>query len=113
MALHDDKPRLIEALRTLPDVKAVLDAWPERFASLPAIIVEEARNSPADRRDDLEYAARLEYYIRIFTKHAEERSSIASDVDGLLLTLGYERNFAHESGESGKRVKHMRYYTYK
>jgi len=112
MALRDDKPRVIEALRTLPDVKAVLDAWPERVSVLPTIIVEEARNSPADRRDDREYLTRLEYYIRIFTKHAKERSSLASAADDLLLTLGYERNFNHETGESGMCVKHMRYYIY-
>jgi hypothetical protein len=112
MALHDDKPRVIEALRTIKDVKAVLDAWPEKVADLPTIIVEEARNMPASHGDDREYLTQLEYYIRIFTKQPKQRSIIASQVEVRMLALGYSRSLAHESGASGERVKHMRYKCY-
>ena len=109
MALIDDKPRILAALAAVWGVKKALPAWPKTWAELPCVVVTEAGNKPVDYRDDKIHVVELEYYVRVFTETAQERSTIASAVDDAMGALGYRRSFSWEEDGEGGRQKALRY----
>ena len=86
--------------------------WPRQFDRLPCIAVSKAADTPADMRDDREYAAELEYYIRIFAHKAKEADALAERVDGQMEEMGYARTFSYDSDEPDVRMAALRYRKY-
>lgn len=112
MALLDDKVRIRASFLEIPGVQRVLPAWPEDWTLLPTIVITEAGNAPADRRDDREYVTELEYYIRVFAARTAEIAEISSAVDDAMVGLGYERTMSWEDDGAEARQKVLRYRIY-
>lgn len=109
MALLDDKPRVLAALEQIPGVTEALPAWPKDFARVPVIVVTEAGQEVADRRDDRRYLQQLEYYVRVFAKGTAQLTRIADAADDVMTELGYELTFAWEDDSAEVRQKVLRY----
>ncbi len=109
MALIDDKPRVLAALRAIPGVKAALPAWPKDWAQLPCVVAEEVGNAPADLRDNQAYLTVVEMCVRAFADTAAERASVASAADDAMLALGYWRALAREEDGADLRQTVLRY----
>ena len=112
MALVDDKPRILDAIATVPDVKKALPAWPKTWAELPCVVVTEAGNQPIDYRDNKIQIVELEYYVRVFADRASEIAEISSVVDDKMVELGYERTMSWEDDSAEVRQKVLRYRAY-
>ncbi len=110
--IHNDAERIKERLSALPGAAQVTRGWPRSLAQLPLIAVSKAADTPIDSRDDREYAARLEYYIRIFTSKAKEADELAESVDAAMEELGYVRTFSYDDDDSDVRIAAMRYRKY-
>lgn len=110
--IHNDAERIKERLSALPGVVQVTRGWPRSLAQLPCIAVSKAADTPIDYRDDRAYAAKLEYYIRIFAAKAQETDTLAESVDAAMEELGYARTFSYDDDDSDVRIAALRYRKY-
>lgn len=109
MALYSDIPSLIPLLQAIPGVQQVTEGWPEDFANLPCIAMEEANNAPDKQADDTEYLTLLEYYLHLFGYDSALLRQIASKADDVMLKRGYQRTLACDLNNEDARHKVLRY----
>lgn len=112
MAIHNEAEKIKTRLIGISGVKSVTRGWPKDFANLPCIAISKAADTPKDFRDDREYVAELEYYIRIFTERASAADAIAEAVDAAMEEMGYARTFSYDDDESEVRIAALRYRKY-
>ena len=110
--IHNEAEAIKTRLSDLEGVKSVTRGWPKSYARLPCIAISKAADTPTEHRDDREYAAELEYYIRVFADKAVQADSLAEMVDQAMEELGYARTFSYDDDESDIRICAMRYRKY-
>lgn len=110
--IHNEAETIKARLIGISGVKSVTRGWPRSYEKLPCIAVSKAADTPVEYRDDREYMAELEYYIRIFTERASAADKIAEEVDAAMEEMGYTRTFAYDDDESDIRICAMRYRKY-
>lgn len=109
MAIHNEAEKIKSRLAGIPGVASTTRGWPRADAMLPCIAVTKAADTPTEFRDDREYLAELEYYIRIFTERASVADRIAEDVDAAMEDMGYLRTFSYDDDTGEVRIAAMRY----
>lgn len=107
--IHNEAKAICGRLAALPGVKSVTRGWPRQFDRLPCVAVSKAADTPVQFRDDREYAAELEYYIRIFTDRASEADTLAPLVDAAMEAMGYTRTFSYDDDNADVRMDALRY----
>ena len=100
---------ICERLGAIEGVRSVTRGWPRQFDRLPCVAVSKASDTTVDVRDDREYAAELEYYIRVFARRTKEADTLAEAVDAQMEALGYTRTFSYDGDEPDVRVAALRY----
>lgn len=110
--IHNEAETIKAKLAGIAGVASVTRGWPRAFDELPCIAVSKAADTPVEFRDDREYLAELEYYIRIFTERASVADKIAQEVDEAMEALGYTRTFSYDDDDSDVRIAAMRYRKY-
>ena len=112
--IHNEAEEIREALSHIEGVKRVTRGWPKEFTdhTLPCIAVTKAADTPVEFRDDKEYAAELEYYVRIFALRFAQSDAIAPQVDEQMEALGYTRTFSYDDDDAQIRQQAMRYRKY-
>ena len=112
MAIHNEAEAIKARLAGVPGVKSTTRGWPRADALLPCVAVTKAADNPVEFRDDREYAAELEYYIRVFAERASLVDEIAEGVDAAMEDMGYLRTFAYDDDTGEVRIAAMRYRKY-
>lgn len=107
--IHNEAEAIRAALSGIEGVRQVTRGWPKKVDALPCIAVSKAADTPVDFRDDGEYLAELEYYIRVFADSAQQADAIAAQADGAMQALGYVRTFSYDDDDEKTRVAAMRY----
>jgi hypothetical protein len=111
MALLNDKPRVIEALRAaLPGVR-VTETWPKAQERLPCVVIMESSNVHAVEADNRAYADELTIDAHVFSVSVAEKQSAASMVDDVFGGLRYKRILVYDQDEFSTKHKVMRYRT--
>lgn len=110
--IHNEAPKIKERLSRLEGVKSVTRGWPKSFERLPCIAISKAADTPVQFKDDKEYLAELEYYIRIFTDRVSDADALAEAVDAAMEGMGYTRTFSYDDDDSDVRMAAMRYRKY-
>lgn len=108
MALPDDAARVKEALRAIPGIRSVTGGWPRADAVLPCVAVELAALVPAEHADNRRYAVSLTYDLRLFAPDIDQREALSSDIDDVMLALGYALELVYHENSQG-RMSVMRY----
>lgn len=107
--LHNDAPRIMAAMETVPGVASVTRGWPKKTAKLPCVLVTLASGVAEDYRDDVEYLTELAYDVRIFARTAEQSDAVASAADDQMKALGYTRGLYYEEYGEDMRMIVLRY----
>lgn len=113
MALLNETEAIMEALSAVSGVASVTRGWPRANAAYPCVLVGEASNAPARYCDDSIMLCELEYDVRIFDKLSARKEKVASDVDDVMLGLGFERVLVYDDTNADVRMKVMRYRGYR
>lgn len=110
--IHNEAPKIKERLSQIQGVKSVTRGWPKSFERLPCIAVSKAADTPVQFKDDKEYLAELEYYIRIFTDRVSDADTLAEAVDKEMEEMGYTRTFSYDDDDGDVRMAALRYRKY-
>ena len=86
------REQIKEALRGIVGVKLVTTAWPEKFDTLPCILLSLASEQGADFRDDEEYLTTVQWYVRVFAAKEDVVLRIAAAAYKEMKKLGYIRD---------------------
>jgi hypothetical protein len=111
MAIKNDAPRIVKALKTKYD--NVTRGWPSAEATMPCLYVSSAANTPVVFGDDSTHVHQLDYDIRLFAYTADDIDVISDVVDDIMQEeLGYTRGLIYDSDSSEIRMRVMRYTIY-
>lgn len=110
--IHNEAPAIKARLEMIEGVRSVTRGWPKSFERLPCIAVTKAADTPVEFRDDKEYIAELEYYIRIFTGRVSDADELTEAVDAAMEEMGYTRTFSYDDDDSEVRMSALRYRKY-
>ncbi len=89
-------------------IENISDAYPQDWASLPAVQYVEEENKVHDYTDDKEQSSFIRYRIDIWDN--KSTSKTACDVDDVMAKLGFLRtNCADVPDPSGLKHKQIRY----
>lgn len=110
--IHNEAEAIKARLMGVEGVRSVTRGWPKGFADLPCIAITKAADTPIERRDDQEYLAELEYYVRIFGDKISQVDDLAPLVDAAMEEMGYTRTFSYDDDGDDVRMQAMRYRKY-
>jgi hypothetical protein len=82
--------------------------YPEDWSSLPCISYYESNNSEEESYETNEYC-NISYQIDIWATKSSDCSTYALQVDSLMRTMGFKREFAADMFTDGTYHKTMRY----
>lgn len=110
MALKNDMPAILGALKGIKEAKRVTREWPKSAdEAFPCLVVTEAGNTPAAFADDRIHTDELTYDVRVFVIKAADKDTLAPLVDAVMETLRYRRTLVYDDDRTDVRMKVMRY----
>ena len=104
-----EREKVKAVLETIPGIKAFETKWPDKFNTLPCIVLTLASERGVDRRDDEEYLTEIEWYVRTFAAKEADLQAVSKAAGAAMRALGYERTLLWEQTEGNVRQVVARY----